>query len=175
MLHSNNITELTSCLKFIAIESDFDDGQKKIIIGVRRQIELHHFRLNLWVFNVVTVCIKCKNCFERGRIWKFELFWNKRFQVFELFWNKMQMLQILPSLHKQHGPRNKSRFARFAEIWSLGGQERGSYKTHKHRYWATIYLEYTVRWKHEEGSSISMLIALNSMLIGCKWWKQEVP
>ena len=28
----------------------------------------------------------------------------------------MQTLQILPSLHKQHGPRNKSRFARFEDL-----------------------------------------------------------
>lgn len=61
MLHSKNVTELTSCLKFIEIESDFDDGQKKIIISVSK----HHFRLNLWIFAVVTVSIKCKNCFER--------------------------------------------------------------------------------------------------------------
>ena len=107
--------------------------------------------LNLWVFDVVTISIKCKNCFERGGFGSLSCFGIKGFKYLSCFGIKCKRFKYFPpSKTTWTGEQIQiCKIWSFAEIWSLESRKKEVIKhtnvdieqKEVHDYWPWVYSE----------------------------------
>ena len=93
---------------------------------VDKLLKIHRYWIRFWVFDVVTVSLKCKNCFERGGFGSLSCFGIKGFKYLSCFGIKCKRFKYFPpSKTTWTGEQIQiCKIWSFAEIWSLESRKK---------------------------------------------------
>ena len=122
---------------------------------VDKLLKIHRYWIRFWVFEVVTVSLKCKNCFERGGFGSLSCFGIKGFKYLSCFGIKCKRFKYFPpsTNNMDWGTNPDLQDLKLCRNMIFGEQEKGSNKTHKRRYWAKRSSSWLFTWSEVDDNT----------------------